>query len=68
MGENIKISYEAARVNANLTQIQAAEKLHVSRTTLQNWEQGKTEPKASNIKDMEEVYGIPAAFLFFYKR
>lgn len=36
-----KISLEAARVNAGLTQGELAERLHVSRATIMNWESGK---------------------------
>lgn len=36
-----KISLEAARVNAGLTQKELAEKLGVSNTTIVNWEKRK---------------------------
>ena len=38
-----KISFKAARVAANMTQEELAEKLDVSRSTVINWENGKTE-------------------------
>ncbi len=36
-----KIQIQAARVNANLTQKEAAKKLNISQATLQNYESGK---------------------------
>lgn len=38
-----KITMVAARVNANLTQAQLAEKMGVSRQTVIDWESGKRE-------------------------
>ena len=40
----IRISLEAARVNAKLIQKEAAIKLGISLKTLQNYESGKTKP------------------------
>lgn len=34
----MKVSLKAARVNANLTQIEAAKKLNVTKDTIANWE------------------------------
>lgn len=62
---DIKISYAAARVNARLSQTEAAIRLKITRNTLQNWEAGKTQPKASQLHDMSEVYGIPESNLIF---
>ena len=42
--EKINITLEAARVNAGYTQEQAASNLGVSRSTIINWENGKTIP------------------------
>lgn len=60
-----KITLKAARVNAGLTQEQAAKKLGVSRSTLQNWETGKSFPKQPNICAMCEIYDVPFDALFF---
>ena len=53
-----KISLRAARVNARLTQGEAAEKIGVSRSTIVNWESGKTSPRVGELKKIEAVYGV----------
>lgn len=55
----IKITLEAARVNAGFTQKEAAELMHISNRTLQNWESGKSFPNADKIAVICELYGIP---------
>lgn len=42
-----RITLEASRVNAHLTQAEMADKMGVSRTTVINWESGKTEMKTA---------------------
>ena len=59
-----RITLAAARVNAGLTQAAAAEKLGITRSTLQNYENGKTVPDWSMVKRIEEVYQFPADFIF----
>lgn len=59
-----KISMAAARVNAGLTQREAAEKLKLNPDTLRNYEQGKTVPSWDTVKRMEQVYGYPMDFIF----
>jgi transcriptional regulator with XRE-family HTH domain len=56
---DIKISLEAARVNAKLSQKEVADKLKVSNKTVFNWENGKTFPSADKIDALCELYGIP---------
>lgn len=60
-----KITLKAARVNANLSQQEAARRIGVSASTLRNWEAGKTFPNQPKIEKMCEVYGIPFDILFF---
>lgn len=60
----IKISLEAARVNAGLTQEQAASKLGVSRGTVINWEKGKVAPRIPEMDRISKLYGIPVDFIF----
>lgn len=38
--KEFKISLAAARVNAGLTQDEVAKRMHVSKTTILNWEKG----------------------------
>lgn len=60
-----KITLKAARVNANLTQAEAAVKIGVAVSTLKNWEAGKTFPNQPKIDRLCEVYGISFDVLFF---
>lgn len=61
----LKITLKAARVNARLSQQDAAEQIGVAVSTLRNWEAGKTFPAQPKIEKMCEVYGIPFDVLFF---
>lgn len=59
-----KITLEAARVNAHLTQKELADILGISNVTVVNWEKGKTEPTLSQLKKISELSGIPSDFIF----
>ena len=54
----LKITLEAARVNAGYTQKGAAQMLKISNTTLGKWENGETFPSADKINDICELYGV----------
>ena len=60
-----KITLKAARVNVGLTQKEAAKRLDVSNTTLCNWENNVSVPKADKIDAICELYGIPYDNLIF---
>jgi putative transcriptional regulator len=53
------ITLKAARVNAGLSQSEAAKRLKVSESTLSKWEIGKTFPNVRHILDIEKIYGMP---------
>ena len=53
-----KITLAAARVNAGYSQEQLAEKLGVARTTVANWESGKTELKVKQLCAFCELTGF----------
>ena len=59
-----RISLEAARVNAKLTMDELAKILGVSKTTIYNWENGKSEPTLSQLRKISELSGIPMDFIF----
>lgn len=59
-----KISLEAARVNAKLTQKELAEILGVSNATIVNWEKGNSEPNLTQLRKISELSGIPLDFIF----
>lgn len=63
-----KITLKAARVNAGLSQIEAAKRIGVAASTLRNWEAGKTFPNQPKIERMCEVYGISFDVLFFARQ
>ncbi|MBR5199867.1 MAG: helix-turn-helix transcriptional regulator [Bacteroidales bacterium] len=54
----LKITLEAARVNAGYTQKEAAQMLKISNGTLGKWENGETFPSADKINDICELYGV----------
>lgn len=53
----MKISLEAARRNAKLTQKEVAERLGVSNGTVSNWENYVSYPDAEQIEKICELYG-----------
>ena len=55
----IQISLASARVNAGLTQKEAAEELNVSNKTLCSWEKGESFPDALQIDKICKLYGVP---------
>ena len=59
-----RISLEAVRVNANMTQKEWAERLGVSNNTVVNWEKGNSEPSLSKLREMSQISGIPMDFIF----
>ena len=59
-----RISLEAVRVNAKMTQKEWAERLGVSNNTVVNWEKGNTEPSLSKLREMSKLSGVPMDFIF----
>ena len=59
MSERIRISLEAARVNAKMAQPHAAQALGVSVTTILKWEKGVTMPPVDKAIALAELYSIP---------
>ena len=59
------ISLRAARVNAGLTQKEAALKLGISKETLQNYEEGITAPTMQRVDEISELYHFPKDYIFF---
>lgn len=54
-----KISLAAARTNAKMTQESIAKKMGVSKNTIVNWENGKTEMKPAQFKMYCNLVGAP---------
>ena len=60
------ITMKAARVNANLTQTEAAQALQISKNTLVNYETGKSVPKIDVAKRMAVLYGLTVNDIKFF--
>ena len=52
----MKVSYKAARINAGITQKDAADSLGITQGTLLSYEKGYREPKADMLRRMSELY------------
>ena len=62
------ITLKAARVNAEMTQAEAAKALGISKNTLLNYEKYKTIPDIEKSKQMAKVYGCTVNDLIFFKQ
>lgn len=60
------ISMKAARVNAGLTQKQAAKELGMSKNTLANYESGISVPKIDVAQKMAALYGLSVNDISFF--
>ena len=60
----IQISLAAARVNAGMTQEEAAKRLHISKQTMCNWEKGKAEPSITQARELSLIYGLDLDYIF----
>lgn len=63
----MKITLKAARVNAGLSQDDVTKQLHISKTTLVNWEQGHVALKACDFLKLCELYNIEPDCIFLPK-
>ena len=62
----MKISLKAARVNANMTILEAAEKLGIGKDSLINWEKEPWNISALYQRKISEVYGLPIDMINFF--
>jgi len=51
-----------AREDKELTQLQLARKLNVTRVTIVSWEKGDSEPRLSNLKSLAIVLDKPVTY------
>lgn len=63
-----KISLKAARVNANLSQEEAAKRIGVCKSTLQHYEKGETVPDWNTVDEIARVYNFPASLIYFNQK
>lgn len=59
---------KAARVNAGMTQQEAAIKIGVSVDSIRNYENGKSYPDVPVLKKIEQVYGVKYEEIIFLPR
>lgn len=60
----MRISLKAARVNAGLTQVEAAKRLGIQKAVLIAWERGAVQPSAQDVIKMCQLYGMPQQYIF----
>ena len=64
----MKISLKAARVNAGMTQNEAARKAGVSKSSIINWEKGKTFPTATKMMELCKLYCVTMDDIFLIEK
>lgn len=62
--EYIQITLAAARVNAGMTQEEAARKMGVTKSTIISWEKNRIAPRIPEMERLAAVYGIPQDNIF----
>lgn len=62
-----KITIKAARINAGLTQQQAAKLLGINPDTLSRYESGRNVPRVDMIEKMSKLYCIDKQYIFLGK-
>nr|WP_298567777.1 helix-turn-helix transcriptional regulator [uncultured Mogibacterium sp.] len=63
----MEMSLKAARVNAGLTQKEAAKALKISKGTILSYEKYRTKPDIDTAKKIAELYGVTVNDIFFAK-
>lgn len=63
----LKITLTAARVNAGFSLEEVAEKLQKSKSTIINWEKGRTPIKISDFKSLCNLYKISEEYIILPK-
>ena len=62
----MKVTLRSARVNCGLNQQDAADKIGVSRTTLQSWETYKSYPTVVWLPKIEAAYNVKYDDIVFF--
>ena len=57
------LTLKAARVNAELTLDEAAERIGKSKQTIVNWENGKADIRYSDLLKLSEIYDMPIEYI-----
>lgn len=64
MSYPVKIRLSAVRVNAGLSQEELANKMHVSRATIVNWENNKVKMSEADLTLYSSTCGFPKEYIF----
>lgn len=54
---------ETLRIRAGMSREDLARRMNVSAMTIRNWERGETEPNASQIKALADLFGVSTDYL-----
>lgn len=63
MGEKLQITLKAARVNAGFSLEQVAERIQKNKSTIINWEKGRTSMKISEFEELCNLYRISKDYI-----
>lgn len=63
----MKITLRAARINAGLSADEVSKNIGICKTTLGNWERGKSSPAYDVALKLAELYSCPAEDIIFLK-
>lgn len=55
----LEISISAARENAQLTQLEVAKMMGVTKQTIVNWEKYRQTPSVKQARELSKIFGIP---------
>ena len=66
--KTLKWSLAACRVNAQMTQLEASEKLHMSIATLNGHENEKVKPSYAQLMAYSQLYGVPIGIIDYETR
>ena len=58
------VTLEACRVISHMTQGEFADAIGVSKNTVFNWENGLSEPSATQLRKIADLSGCPIEFIF----
>ena len=68
MTQKVRMTLEAARVNAGLTQKQVCDAIDISLTTIGLWEHGDRLPTVDKAIALSDLYGVPLDCINFTRK
>lgn len=63
MEKKLQITLTAARVNAGFSLVEVAKKMQKSKSTIINWEKGRTSMKIAEFEDLCDLYKIAKDYI-----